>query len=75
MTLVEVRDAAEHTSVSTISVYTHVAVEDDGTIGNIFDFGVVACALRVSGREGHILVNFFLKIGLLLYIYSVAVIP
>ena len=36
--LAEVRDAAGHANIATTSVYAHVAVEDDGTIGNIFDF-------------------------------------
>lgn len=34
--LAEVRDAAGHANVSTTSLYTHVAVEDDGEIGDIF---------------------------------------
>jgi integrase/recombinase XerC len=34
--LAEVQQAAGHASVATTSIYTHVAVEDDGTIGNIF---------------------------------------
>ncbi len=34
--LAEVRDAAGHANVATTSLYTHVAVEDDGEIGNIF---------------------------------------
>ena len=37
-TLAEVRDAAGHSSVGTTSIYTHVATEDDGAVGNIFDF-------------------------------------
>jgi site-specific recombinase XerD len=37
-TLAEVRDAAGHANVSTTSVYTHVAVEDDGQIGALFEF-------------------------------------
>jgi integrase len=37
-TLAEVRDAASHTNVSITSVYLHVAVEDDGTVGNLFGF-------------------------------------
>lgn len=35
--LAEVRDAAGHANISTTSVYTHV-VDDDGAIGNLFDF-------------------------------------
>ena len=35
-TLAEVRDAAGHANVATTSVYLHVAVEDDGALGNIF---------------------------------------
>ncbi len=37
-TLAEVRDAAGHSSVGTTSIYTHVATEDDGAVGNIFGF-------------------------------------
>lgn len=37
-TLAEARDAAGHSNVSTTSVYTHVAVEDDGELGDLFDF-------------------------------------
>ena len=36
--LAEVQQAAGHANVSTTSVYLHVAVEDDGTVGNLFDF-------------------------------------
>lgn len=35
-TLAEVRDAAGHASIATTSVYTHVAVEDDGAVGELF---------------------------------------
>jgi integrase len=35
-TLAEVRDAAGHSNVATTSVYLHVAVEDDGKLGDIF---------------------------------------
>ncbi|MCK4342132.1 MAG: tyrosine-type recombinase/integrase [Phycisphaerae bacterium] len=35
-TLAEVRDAAGHANVAITSVYLHVAVEDDGTVGDIF---------------------------------------
>ena len=35
-TLAEVRDAAGHASIATTSVYTHVAVDDDGVIGELF---------------------------------------
>ena len=37
-TLAEVRDAAGHTSVVTTSVYLHIAVDDDGAPGNLFQF-------------------------------------
>ncbi len=37
-TLAEVRDAAGHASISTTSIYTHVAVDDDGQVGELFDF-------------------------------------
>jgi len=37
-TLAEVRDAAGHASVGTTSIYTHIAVEDDGELGSLFDF-------------------------------------
>jgi integrase len=38
-TLAEVRAAAGHASLLTTSVYLHVAVEDDGEVGGLFDFG------------------------------------
>jgi len=38
-TLAEVRDAAGHANVATTSVYTHIAVDDDGTPGDLFAFG------------------------------------
>lgn len=38
-TLAEVQDAAGHSSIATTSVYTHIAVDDDGEIGEIFNFG------------------------------------
>jgi integrase len=34
-TLAEVRDAAGHASIATTSVYTHVAVDDDGVVGEL----------------------------------------
>ncbi len=34
--LAEVKDAAGHSNIQTTSVYTHIAVDDDGTIGDIF---------------------------------------
>ncbi len=37
-TLAEVRDAAGHASIATTSIYTHVAVQDDGEPGDLFDF-------------------------------------
>jgi integrase len=37
-TLAEVRDAAGHTNVSVTSVYLHVAVDDDGKLGDLFAF-------------------------------------
>lgn len=36
--LAEVKAAAGHRNIATTSVYTHVAVDDDGTIGDLFDF-------------------------------------
>ena len=41
-TLAEVRDAAGHSSVGTTSIYTHVATEDDGAVGNIFNIDDVS---------------------------------
>lgn len=35
-TLAEVRLAAGHTNVATTSIYLHVAVDDDGKVGNLF---------------------------------------
>jgi len=35
-TLAEVRDAAGHSSVLVTSAYLHVAVEDEGTVGDLF---------------------------------------
>ena len=37
--LAEARDAAGHSNISTTSVYTHVAVDDNDEIGDLFDFG------------------------------------
>jgi integrase len=37
-TLAEVRDAAGHSNIATTSLYTHVATDDDGRIGNLFGF-------------------------------------
>ena len=37
-TLAEVRDAAGHSSVTTTSVYLHVAVDDNGAVGHLFRF-------------------------------------
>jgi integrase/recombinase XerD len=36
--VVEVRAAAGHSSLSTTSLYTHLVDDDDGTVGNLFDF-------------------------------------
>lgn len=35
-TLAEIRDPASHSSVLTASVYLHVAVDDDGQVGELF---------------------------------------
>lgn len=37
-TLAEVRDAAGHANISTTSVYLHVASEDSGQVGDLFNF-------------------------------------
>src|SRR5262249_9764043 len=37
-TLAEVRAAAGHASLLTTSVYLHVAVDDDGDLGSLFEF-------------------------------------
>jgi len=37
-TLAEVRDAAGHTNVSITSAYLHIAVDDEGQVGNLFRF-------------------------------------
>jgi integrase/recombinase XerD len=37
--LAEVRSAAGHASLLTTSVYLHVAVDDDGEVGSLFEFG------------------------------------
>ena len=37
--LAEVRDAAGHSNIATTSVYTRVASEDDGQVGDLFAFG------------------------------------
>lgn len=36
--LAEVRDAAGHSSLAITSIYTHVATDDDGETGDLFDF-------------------------------------
>ena len=37
-TLAEVRDSAGHSNVGITSLYLHVAVEDDGAVGDLFGF-------------------------------------
>jgi integrase/recombinase XerD len=37
--LAEVRIAAGHASLLTTSVYLHLAVDDDGEVGSLFEFG------------------------------------
>lgn len=37
-TLAEVRDAAGHSNVSITSAYLHIAVDDDGAVGRLFQF-------------------------------------
>jgi len=37
-TLAEVRDAAGHSNVSITSCYLHIAVDDDGRLGRLFEF-------------------------------------
>ena len=37
--LAEVRDAAGHANVSVTSCYLHVAVDQDGAVGNLFRIG------------------------------------
>ncbi|MFC1765491.1 tyrosine-type recombinase/integrase [Planctomycetota bacterium] len=37
--LVEVKEAAGHTNISTSSIYLHVIGDDDGSVGDLFDFG------------------------------------
>jgi integrase/recombinase XerC len=37
-TLLDVRDAAGHSSVATTSIYLHSVTEDDGAVGSIFEF-------------------------------------
>lgn len=37
-TLAEVQAAAGHSTIATTSLYTHVVGDDDGQIGNLFDF-------------------------------------
>jgi integrase len=39
--LAEVKAAAGHSSIATTSIYTHVAREDDGAVGDLFDFAEV----------------------------------
>ncbi len=36
--LAEVRDAAGHSNVSITSIYTHIANDDNGSVGDLFDF-------------------------------------
>ena len=37
--LVEVKEAAGHTNIQTSSIYLHLTGDDDGTVGDLFDFG------------------------------------
>jgi integrase len=48
-TLAEVRAAAGHANLVTTSVYLHVAVDDDGAVGNLFAFRDSA-SHRAAGR-------------------------
>ena len=36
-TLVEVRTAAGHTNIAVTSIYLHIAVDDDGEVGDLFE--------------------------------------
>jgi site-specific recombinase XerC len=49
--LAEVRDAAGHSNVATTSIYTHIATEDDGTIGDLFKFDRPTVAKNGETRE------------------------
>ena len=40
-TLAEVRDAAGHCNVSITSIYLHLAVDDEGQVGNLFAYGAL----------------------------------
>ena len=35
-TLAEVRDATGHANIAITSIYTHIAIEDDGKVGHLF---------------------------------------
>jgi hypothetical protein len=35
-TLAEVRTAAGHTNIAVTSIYLHIAVDDDGEVGDLF---------------------------------------
>ena len=58
-----VRDAAGHSSISITSVYTHVAIDDDGRVGDLFelrhalnsgrDSGDAAGRAEVGGHREH----------------------
>jgi integrase len=50
--LAEVRNAAGHASIATTSVYLHVAVDDDGAVGELFEFAKVNGRTQPSGLAG-----------------------
>lgn len=37
--IAQVRDAAGHANISTTSIYLHTVIDDDETVGSLFDFG------------------------------------
>jgi integrase len=49
--LAEVRDAAGHRNIATTSIYTHIAVEDDGLVGDLFKFDGPAVAKNPETRD------------------------
>ncbi len=50
--LAEVRDAAGHANVSITSGYLHVAVDDEGGVGNLFERRLSCLFRNFSGFQG-----------------------
>ena len=53
-TLAEARDAAGHSSAWVTSAYLHVAIDDDGTVGQLFRYDRGAVIRSIRGLDGFV---------------------